>query len=137
MPSLCADLIHRPPADTLRLVFWGRFPADTIGGLFEQTADHKTYFSSNSGKHEAMSSAKIDGRHVAAARELLKLTQDDLARAAGVSRLSVFNFENNKTITRPSTVAKIREALERRGIEFTNGGKPGVRLDPEKAVIPT
>ncbi len=83
-----------------------------------------------------MSSIKIDGRHVSAARELLKLTQDDLAQAAGVSRLSVFNFENNKTITRSSTVAKIRDALERRGIEFTNGGKPGVKLDPEKAIIP-
>lgn len=83
-----------------------------------------------------MSSVKIVGIHVSAARDLLKLTQDDLARAAGVSRLSVFNFENSKTVTRASTVNKIRDALERRGIEFTNGDKPGVRLDPEKAIIP-
>ncbi len=84
-----------------------------------------------------MSSIKIDGRHVAAARELLRMTQDDLAQAAGVSRLSVVNFENNKTISRPSTVAKLQDALVRRGIEFTNGGKPGVKLDPEKAIIPS
>ena len=51
--------------------------------------------------------------------------------------MSVVNFENNKTISRPSTVAKLQDALVRRGIEFTNGGKPGVKLDPEKAIIPS
>lgn len=83
-----------------------------------------------------MSTLKIDGRHISAARDLLKMTQDELATAAGVSRHSVVNIEKGGTVTRESTLTKIREALERRGIEFTNGNKPGVRHDPEKAIIP-
>ncbi|MFO0578852.1 MAG: helix-turn-helix transcriptional regulator [Polyangia bacterium] len=83
-----------------------------------------------------MSTVKIDGRHILAARDLLKMTQEDLAEAAGVSRLSVFNAENGKTVTRSTTLDKIREALERRGIEFMNGDSPGVRLHPSKAIIP-
>lgn len=84
-----------------------------------------------------MSTAKkIDGRHISAARELLKITQDELAAAAGVSRQSVLNLENGKHTTRSTTLEKIRWALEKRGIEFMNGDAPGVRLRPEKAITP-
>jgi len=38
-------------------------------------------------------------------------------------------------IARESTLEEIRMALQRRGIEFFNGGSPGVRFHPEKAVI--
>lgn len=83
-----------------------------------------------------MSTVKIDGRHVAAARGLLKMTQEELAAAAGVNRDSVISLESGQRVTRAGTIEKIREALERRGIEFMNGDKPGVRLDPEKAIYP-
>jgi transcriptional regulator with XRE-family HTH domain len=83
-----------------------------------------------------MSTVKIDGRHISAARDLLKMTQDELAEAAGVSRESIWNIENHKTSARASTLEKIREALERRGIEFMNGDRPGVRLHPDQAIYP-
>lgn len=74
---------------------------------------------------------------LAAARDLLgRMTQDQLARAAGVSKRTILMFENGQTIPHADTLAKILQALQNRGIEFTNGGKPGVRLDPEKAIIP-
>jgi DNA-binding XRE family transcriptional regulator len=78
----------------------------------------------------------IDGRHISAARDLLKMTQDDLAAAAGVSKDTIWNIENHRTVPRKGSLEKIREALERRGIEFTNGNSPGVKLRPEKAIIP-
>lgn len=83
-----------------------------------------------------MSTVKIDGRHVSAARDLLKITQEELAAAAGVSTHSVINLENGKTVTRAKTLEAVREALERRGIEFTNGNSPGVKLHPDRAIIP-
>lgn len=64
------------------------------------------------------------------------MSQEELARAADVSENTIFNIENRRTLARESTISKIRAALERRGIEFMNGGKPGVRLDPDKAIIP-
>ena len=83
-----------------------------------------------------MSTVKIDGRHVSAARDLLRMSQEDLAKAADVSEHTILNIESGKTLPRESTIDKVRAALERRGIEFTNGNKPGVRLDPDKAIIP-
>jgi len=78
---------------------------------------------------------KIDGRHISAARDLLGISQRDLARASGVSTHTIVNIENRLTIARESTLEKIRTALQRRGIEFFNGGSPGVRFHPEKAII--
>ena len=83
-----------------------------------------------------MSTVKITGRHVTAARGLLKITVEELAQAAGVSHTSILSLENAKGSTRDSTIQKIREALERRGIEFLNGDAPGVRLHGERAIYP-
>ncbi|MFO0578357.1 MAG: helix-turn-helix domain-containing protein [Polyangia bacterium] len=83
-----------------------------------------------------MSTMKIDGRHIGAARELLEITQEELAAWAGVSRESIVNVENNKTTIRATTLEKIKWALEKRGIEFSNGDSPGVKLRPEKAINP-
>jgi transcriptional regulator with XRE-family HTH domain len=77
----------------------------------------------------------IIGRHLAAARELLQITQAQLAEAARVHEDTVRNFEAGIHRPRPSTVKALREALEARGIEFYNGAEPGVRLRPSKAVI--
>jgi len=72
---------------------------------------------------------KISGSQVLAARDLLGLTQTELARAAGVSEMTVVNFETGKHEPYASTVEKIKSELERRGIEFTNGTGMGIRLN--------
>ena len=64
------------------------------------------------------------------------MTQGDLCAASGVSRKTLIDWESGHTTPRGDTVARIRDALERRGIEFSNGGEPGVKLRPSKAVIP-
>lgn len=79
---------------------------------------------------------KITGRHVAAARELLKMTQAELAAAASVAPGSVNSFEQGLREPRPVTYTAIYDALEARGIEFFNGNEPGVRLHPSRAIIP-
>jgi DNA-binding XRE family transcriptional regulator len=78
----------------------------------------------------------LTGRHVAAARGLLAMTQSDLAAAAGVTRQTLIDWEAGTRIPRSDTVDKVRDALERRGIEFSNGGEPGVKYRPAKALIP-
>ena len=77
-------------------------------------------------------------RHqVTAARDLLNhMTQEELSRAAGVSRRAIVQFEAGNAVPQSSTLEKIQSALEARGIVFTNGDKPGVILDRSKAVIP-
>jgi len=63
-----------------------------------------------------------------AARGLLNWNQDDLARAARLSVVTVRNFENDKSVPQRATLDVIQRALEGAGVEFTNGGKPGVRM---------
>ncbi len=76
---------------------------------------------------------KVSGRQVAAARDLLGLSQAELAALVGVVRETVARFENGLAEPSPKTLSKITEELERRGIEFTNGSGIGVRLDFAKA----
>lgn len=73
---------------------------------------------------------------VQAARALLQMTQTQLARAAGIGESTLNAFEGGKRTLHDSNMEKIKDALERRGIVFTNGDKPGVYLDRSKAVIP-
>lgn len=80
--------------------------------------------------------ARIFGRQVAAARELLSMTQEQLAAAAGIHRPHLAKIEAGQIIARPTTVAKLREAIERGGVEFTNGSNPGVRFMSEKPASP-
>lgn len=65
-----------------------------------------------------------------AARGLLKWTQDDLAREARVSVVTVRNFENEKSAPQRATLDVMCRVLETAGIEFTpeNGGGAGVRF---------
>ena len=65
-----------------------------------------------------------------AARGLLAWTQNKLARVAGVSIVTVRNFETEKTTPQRASLDIIRRALESAGIEFIaeNGGGLGVRL---------
>ena len=76
---------------------------------------------------------KIVGKQVTAARDLLGITQAELAEFAGLSIDTIFKFEAGKAQPYPSSLEKIRAALECRGIEFTNGKGIGVRLNYETA----
>ena len=65
-----------------------------------------------------------------AARYLLKLSQQDLADAAGIARSTVAEFERSaRAVTQGSLVA-MRSTLEAAGVVFidANGGGPGLRL---------
>lgn len=64
------------------------------------------------------------------------MTREELATATGMSVKALYSLEMGQSVPRLSTLEKIRDAFERRGVEFTNGGLPGVRLNPSKAVIP-
>ena len=76
---------------------------------------------------------KISGNQVKAARDLLGITQTELAEAAGVSMKTIFRFEANKAAPYASSLEKILAELARRGIEFTNGDGAGVRINYAKA----
>lgn len=68
-----------------------------------------------------------------AARNLLGLTQDELATAASVDRTTVLRFETGQIEPQRASLKKIQDELERRGVEFTNGTGIGVRINFEKA----
>jgi transcriptional regulator with XRE-family HTH domain len=61
------------------------------------------------------------------ARVALSLGVRDLAALAKVSTDTVSRFERGDPL-KERTVDALRLALERAGVEFTNGGQPGVRL---------
>ena len=76
---------------------------------------------------------KLRGKQVTAARDLLGITQAELAEAAGLATQTIFNFEAGKTEPQASNLKKIQAELERRGIEFSNSDGMGVRLIFAKA----
>lgn len=71
---------------------------------------------------------------IRAARGLLKWKQTDLAKAAGVSEISIKNIERGATDARGSTLRKIQQAFEKAGLEVipertpSLDGGAGVRL---------
>jgi DNA-binding XRE family transcriptional regulator len=64
---------------------------------------------------------------IRAARGLLGWTARGLAEKIGVHRNTVSNIEVGRYAP-PDTMAAIRRAFEKAGVEFTNGKRPGVRL---------
>lgn len=62
---------------------------------------------------------------------MLGWSQEQLALAADVTPQTINNWENGQHIPRQSTINRVREAIEARGVEFTNGGAPGVRFKPK------
>ncbi len=87
-------------------------------------------------KIEVNKKMKLLPEHVVAARGLLKMSTADLGKAAGVSDRTIQRFETGAPFLKEDTLWRIQTALEERGIEFMNSGKPGVRYNPEKAIIP-
>lgn len=71
-------------------------------------------------------------RQIKAARALLGWSQGDLACHSSISEPTIARLESigGEISGRPNTIQKIKEALEKAGIEFIdeNGGGPGVRL---------
>ncbi len=71
----------------------------------------------------------ISVRQVKAARALLGWSQDDLAKASGVSKPTIARLETAEHLGGyAGTREKIVYALETAGVVFTNGGEPGVKL---------
>ena len=85
---------------------------------------------------ESTKKVQASGPQIRAARDLLQITQRQLADAADVDINTVSAYERASHPAFDSTAQKIHEALERRGITFTNGDKPSVTLDRSKAIIP-
>jgi DNA-binding XRE family transcriptional regulator len=69
----------------------------------------------------------FSARQCKMARAALSWTVRDLAERAGVSHDTIVRIEGGQTL-KESTVAKVTAAFEAEGIEFTNGGTPGVRI---------
>jgi transcriptional regulator with XRE-family HTH domain len=61
------------------------------------------------------------------ARAALQLGIRDVAELAGVAPSTISRLEAGEAL-QPRTIAAIRQALEKAGVEFTNGNKPGVRM---------
>lgn len=61
-----------------------------------------------------------------AARGLLDVSQDWLAKRSGLSKRALANFEGGKSKPIPNNLAAIRQALEMAGVEFLPGG--GVQM---------
>jgi len=78
----------------------------------------------------AILSIMIALSQIKAARLLLDWTQNDLARISGMSLAAVAKLEQGKGRPRAATVATIRGAFEKFGIEFIEDH--GVDLRPEK-----
>jgi transcriptional regulator with XRE-family HTH domain len=65
---------------------------------------------------------------IRAARGLLEWTVRDLAAKAGIHHNTVNSIETGRHKGKPETLATIQRTLERAGVEFINGKRPGVRL---------
>lgn len=63
-----------------------------------------------------------------AARGLLDWSQTELAGKANLSESTVRDFEKGRRVPSPNNLSALQRALEAAGVEFTNGGRPGVRL---------
>ncbi len=69
------------------------------------------------------------------ARAAKELTVRALAELAGVSHDTIVRIEGGQVL-KPATLSKVKAALEKMGLEFTNGGQPGVRIvHPDGAAL--
>ena len=77
----------------------------------------------------------IIGGQIRAGRELLGWSQEALAVAVNICRATIADFESGKREPYARTVRQICVALEAAGVEFTNGGQPGVRMAQSNIVM--
>jgi hypothetical protein len=76
----------------------------------------------------------VTDAQIRAARGLVNWSVRDLSEWSGVHRNTITNFETGRSGGDPATIKAMRAALETAGVEFTNGGQPGVRLKPLESV---
>jgi transcriptional regulator with XRE-family HTH domain len=69
----------------------------------------------------------INAKQCRMARAALQISVRELATMAKVATDTVSRLEAGKRL-KPRTVEAIQHALEKAGVEFTNGDKPGVRV---------
>lgn len=67
-------------------------------------------------------SSDLTPKHVRAARALLAWSQQDLAKAASVATSTIADFERGQRTPVANNAQAIRQALEREGITFLEGG---------------
>jgi transcriptional regulator with XRE-family HTH domain len=71
----------------------------------------------------------ISAAQIRAARHLLGLDQADIAKSTGLSLPTIKRVESDRDVSvSPAAAQLVKRALEAAGVEFTNGGQPGVRL---------
>jgi DNA-binding XRE family transcriptional regulator len=73
----------------------------------------------------------LTGEQIRAARAMLRMEQSTLAEEAGISVETIKRLEAQDgpiKAGRAATIAAIEKAFSAHGIEFTNGGEPGLRL---------
>lgn len=72
----------------------------------------------------------VTGEQLRGARAMARIEQAELARQAGVSVDTIKRLERTvgPISANVNTMASIVTVLEAAGVEFTNGGQPGVRL---------
>lgn len=63
-----------------------------------------------------------------AARGLLEMSTVKLSGVAMVPHVVLMEFEAGLSMLSEDDLDRLRLALERTGVEFTNGDRPGVRL---------
>src|ERR1700722_6552932 len=73
----------------------------------------------------------LSGAQCRAGRALIGWSQDQLAAASKVAKATVAAFETTIRLPQQRTLDQIQKALEDEGVEFLNGGQPGVRLKPK------
>lgn len=64
-----------------------------------------------------------------AARAILRITVDELAKLSGISRMTIIRFETEQTASIGATIRHVKRALEDAGITFTGLG--GISMDLE------
>ncbi len=77
----------------------------------------------------------ISIEQIKAARALLDWTQDDLATESGLSKPAINTLERRLANPRVETMASIQKALERAGVEFTDGSGVKLRTSALKTVV--
>jgi transcriptional regulator with XRE-family HTH domain len=78
---------------------------------------------------------RVTSAQMRAGRGLVNWSVRELSERSGIHRNTITNFETGKSGGDPDTLAAIRTALEAAGVEFTNGGEPGVKLKRRGATI--
>ncbi|MBV8897076.1 MAG: helix-turn-helix transcriptional regulator [Acidobacteriaceae bacterium] len=71
---------------------------------------------------------KLTPEQSRAGRGLLDWSQTELGTRANLSESTIRDFEKGRRVPTTNNLAAIQRALEAAGVEFTNGGQPGVRM---------